>query len=171
MLIGGLLFFICSVVVIYCAYAHRRLEALDLKGISTDLDQSQSQKATYARLARLGAIGFFLGCIIVIYSSQTSDTSGTTTANAEGHVSSMEDLKQWADREIIADYCERYHRANSFNNETKRQREISRVEESSMTFIPISVKEIVEDNDLSDSYKVELGEYITQKLYECQEGN
>ena len=74
--------------------------------------------------------------------------------------SNIEDLKKWADKEIIQDFCGRYATAKSFGNETKRATELHYVENSRNNIIPLKVAGIIEDNNLSDAYKSQLSEYI-----------
>ncbi|WP_281925848.1 hypothetical protein, partial [Flavobacterium collinsii] len=81
---------------------------------------------------------------------------------------SIEELKTWAQTEIVKDYCERYAYVKTIQNETKQQKELSRVENSRMLYVPQLVRNIIEDNDLPDSYADELFYYVDAEINKCQ---
>lgn len=81
---------------------------------------------------------------------------------------SLEDLKAWAQTEIIQDYCKRYSYVKTINNETSHQRELSRVDNSRYLYVPQLVRNVVEDNDLPDSYADELFHYVDKEIDKCR---
>lgn len=81
---------------------------------------------------------------------------------------SIEELKTWAQTEIVKDYCERYAYVKTIQNETKQQKELSRVENSRMLYVPQLVRNVIEDNDLPDSYADELFYYVDAEINKCQ---
>jgi hypothetical protein len=81
---------------------------------------------------------------------------------------SLEELKAWAQTAIIQDYCERYSHVKTINNETSQQRELSRVDNSRYLYVPQLVRNVIEDNDLPDSYADELFHYVDKEIDKCQ---
>ena len=81
---------------------------------------------------------------------------------------SLEELKAWAQTEIIQDYCQRYSYVKTINNETSQQRELSRVNNSRYLYVPQLVRNVIEDNDLPDSYADELFHYVDNEIDKCQ---
>lgn len=80
----------------------------------------------------------------------------------------IEELKTWAQTAIIQRYCERYAFAKSFNNETKREKELYYVESTRLIEVPQLVRNVIEDNDLPDSYNDELFSYVDAEITKCQ---
>lgn len=80
----------------------------------------------------------------------------------------IEELKIWGQREIVQHYCERYAFAKSINNESKREKELYYIESTRSIQVPQLVQNIVEDNDLPDSYKDELFSYIDTEINKCK---
>lgn len=81
---------------------------------------------------------------------------------------SLEELKTWAQTQIIQDYCERYSYVKTINNETNQQRELSRVNNSRYMYVPQLVRNVIEDNDLPDSYADELFHFVDKEIDKCQ---
>lgn len=81
---------------------------------------------------------------------------------------SLEELKAWAQTQIIQDYCHRYSYVKTINNETSQQRELSRVDNSRYLYVPQMVRNVIEDNDLPDSYADELFHYVDKEIDKCQ---
>ncbi|NWL03689.1 hypothetical protein DM790_22960 [Flavobacterium collinsii] len=81
---------------------------------------------------------------------------------------SLEELKAWAQTQIIQDYCHRYSYVKTINNETSQQRELSRVDNSRYLYVPQLVRNVIEDNDLPDSYADELFHYVDKEIDKCQ---
>ena len=81
---------------------------------------------------------------------------------------SMEELKTWAQTAIVQDYCESYRFAKSFSNETKREKELYYVNSRRMIQVPQLVRNVIEDNDLPDSYVDELFSYVDAEINKCQ---
>ncbi|MDX6187763.1 hypothetical protein SGQ83_00235 [Flavobacterium sp. Fl-318] len=80
----------------------------------------------------------------------------------------LEELKAWAQTQIIQDYCGRYAYVKTINNETSQQRELSRVNNSRYLYVPQMVRNVIEDNDLPDSYADELFHYVNNEIDKCQ---
>ncbi|MNQ79607.1 hypothetical protein D3C85_945570 [compost metagenome] len=81
---------------------------------------------------------------------------------------SLEELKAWAQTAIIQKYCEDYSYVKTINNETSQQRELSRVNNSRYLYVPQLVRNVIEDNDLPDSYADELFHYVNKEIDKCQ---
>lgn len=81
---------------------------------------------------------------------------------------SLEELKAWSQKAIIQKYCEDYASVKNINNETNHQRELSRVDNSRYLYVPQLVRNVVEDNDLPDSYADELFHYVNKEIDKCQ---
>ncbi len=80
----------------------------------------------------------------------------------------IEELKTWAQTAIIQKYCEDYSYAKSIQNETSQQRELSRVNNSRYLSVPQLVRNVIEDNDLPDSYADELFHYVDKEIDKCE---
>ncbi|MEO8516626.1 MAG: hypothetical protein ABI426_07780 [Flavobacterium sp.] len=80
----------------------------------------------------------------------------------------IEELKAWAKTYIVDDYCKQYAEVKSIQNETKKQRELSDVENSRMQFVIIKIRNVIEDNDLPDSYGKELYNYVNDEITKCE---
>jgi hypothetical protein len=80
----------------------------------------------------------------------------------------LEELKAWAQTAIVQKYCEDYSYVKTINNETSQQRELSRVNNSRYLFVPQLVRNVIEDNDLPDSYADELFHYVDKEIDKCQ---
>jgi len=81
---------------------------------------------------------------------------------------SLEKLKAWAQTAIVQKYCEDYSYVKTINNETSQQRELSRVDNSRYLYVPQLVRNVIEDNDLPDSYADELFHYVNKEIDKCQ---
>lgn len=80
----------------------------------------------------------------------------------------LEELKAWAETFIVDDYCKQYEEVKSIQNETNKQRELSRVENSRMSRVPQLVRNVIEENDLPDSYADELFHYVNDEITKCE---
>ena len=80
----------------------------------------------------------------------------------------IEELKVWAETFIVDDYCKQYEEVKSIQNETNKQRELSRVENSRMSRVPQLVRNVIEENDLPDSYADELYHYVNDEITKCE---
>ncbi|MNG04701.1 hypothetical protein D3C85_1319360 [compost metagenome] len=81
---------------------------------------------------------------------------------------SLDELKAWSQTAIIQKYCEDYASVKTINNETNHQRELSRVDNNRYLYVPQMVRNVIEDNDLPDSYADELFHYVNKEIDKCQ---
>jgi hypothetical protein len=108
----------------------------------------------------------FLGAFAVLW--VVADYGDKEYRKAPAKMQSLEELKAWAQTEIIQEYCKDYARVRAINNETKRQRELSEVNNYRYDLVPYKIRKVVEDNDLPDSYADDLFHYVDKEIDKCE---
>lgn len=116
-------------------------------------------------LVRIFLVGFALLCLGAYMLSKHYDNEWNKD---HPKTKSMEELKAWAQTAIVQDYCESYRFAKSFSNETKREKELYFVESRQSIYVPQVVRNVIEDNDLPDSYVEELRSYVDAEIDKCK---
>ncbi len=120
---------------------------------------------TFTILIRIFLVGVTLLCLGAYMLSRHYDNEWNKD---HPKTKSMDELKTWAQTAIVQKYCEQYTFAKSFSNETKREKELYYVESTRAIYVPQVIQNIVEDNDLPDSYKDELFSYVDAEINKCQ---
>jgi hypothetical protein len=110
------------------------------------------------------AIFLFVAIVLTKFKNHVDDEYD----NDHPKTQNIEELKAWAQKEIVQDYCERYAKVKNINNETNQQRELSRVENSRFAYVPQKIRNVIEENDLPDSYADELYHYVDDEINKCQ---
>ncbi|MFW0739940.1 hypothetical protein [Flavobacterium sp. T12S277] len=116
-------------------------------------------------LVRIFLVGVMLLCLGAYMLSRHYDNEWNKD---HPKTKSMDELKTWAQTAIVQKYCEQYAFAKSFSNETKREKELYYVESTQAIYVPQVVRNVIEDNDLPDSYVEELRSYVDAEIDKCK---